>query len=525
MRREMKKRKITVLFLALILIVGSILVTACGNDKNSNTQDADTLIYGSGDYTAINPALYEHGEINSLLFAGLTTHNEKNEVVPGLAESWEWNADSRSYKFKLKPDLKFHDGEELTASDVKFTLDVIMDESNASEIISNYEDIKDIKVVDDLNVEILLNEPNFAFPDYMSIGILPEHKFDNTAIAESDFNTSPVGAGPYKLVDWDMGQSITMEKFDDYYQGQPKLSKVIFKIVEDYDTRALQLKSGDLDFAQITPKSSKEFNNNNDYKLYDMKTADYRGIMYNYNNDFWQENKELPAAFSYAIDREAIIKSVLLGYGEVAYSPLQKGAYNNGDIEKYEYKPEMAKELIEKAGWTMGAKGFYEKDGKELAFVINNGQGDQVRIDMSNIAAQNLQDIGVNATVDVQAEVDWEKQDSYLIGWGSPFDPDDHTYKVFGTDKAANYSGYSNKKIDKLLKDGRQHEKYEDRLPYYMDFQNELASNPAYTFIAYVDAIYAGDGNLTGITPDTVLGHHGVGVFWNIHEWEFIKDK
>ena len=215
--------------------------------------------------------------------------------------------------------------------------------------------------------------------------------------------------------------------------------------------------------------------------------------------------------------------SVLLGCGTPAYSPLQKGPYNNPDIEKFEYNPEKAKELLEAAGWSMEADGYYYKDGEQLAFVINNGQGDQVRIDMSNICAQNLREIGVNATVKVNAETDWANQDAYLIGWGSPFDPDDHTYKVFGTDKGANYSSYSNARIDEILSEAREKATFEERLPLYQEFQEEMTKDMPYTFIAYIDAIYVGKDNITGITEDTVLGHHGVGIFHNIYEWDLAE--
>ena len=129
----------------------------------------------------------------------------------------------------------------------------------------------------------------------------------------------------------------------------------------------------------------------------------------------------------------------------------------------------------------MGDDGYYEKDGDQLAFTISNGQADQVRIDMSNICAQNLQDIGVNCKVEVVAETDWANQDAYLIGWGSPFDPDDHTYKVFGTDKGANYSSYSNAKVDELLQQARELETQEERLPLYKEFQVELSKDLPYT--------------------------------------------
>lgn len=508
------KKKLCLL-LTVILLLGAL--AGCGN---SNESEGKTLVYGSGDYTAINPALYEHGEINSLIFLGLTTHNEKDEVAPGAAESWTFDEDTNTYTFKLREGVKFHDGEPLTAEDVKFTIEAIMDPDNGSENASNFEDVTKVEAADDQTVKISMKAPNVAMLDYLTIGILPKHILEGKDLATDSFNQNPVGAGPYKLTAWDQGQSITLEKNPDFCLGTPKIDKVIFKIVEDTDARALQLQSGELDFAQITPKAMEDFEGKDDFAVYSMKTADYRGIMYNFNADLFKNNRELPAALSYAIDREAIIKSVLLGHGQAAYSPLQMGDYNNEDIEKYSYNPDKTMELLEKAGWKKGSDGIYEKNGQKLEFTINCSQGDQVRIDMANICAQNLKEVGVAAKVEVPSETDWAGQDAYLIGWGSPFDPDDHTYKVFGTEKGANYNSYSNKKVDNLLQQAREKEEKEDRIPLYKEFQEELAKDPAYTFIAYIDAIYAGKANITGITEDTLLGHHGVGIFWNIYDWD-----
>ncbi len=514
-----KMKTLAAAAVALILAAASLAAfTGCGSGQEAD--DGNTLIYGSSDYTAINPALYEHGEINLLLFAGLTAHDENNNVVAGLAEDWNFDESTNTYEFTLREGLTFHDGQPLTANDVKFTIEAIMDPDNGSENASNFEDVKNIEVIDDTHVNIQLTAPNVAMLDYLTIGILPEHILKDEDMTTSDFNQNPVGAGPYKLVSWDMGQSITMEKFENYYQGAPKIEKVIFKIVDDTDARALQLKSGELNFAQITPKVEAEFADNDDFSVYSMTTADYRGIMYNFNNELFKNNRELPAALSYAIDRQAIIDSVLLGHGQVAYSPLQAGEYNNEAIEKYDYDPEKAQQLLEDAGWEKNNEGIYEKDGQLLKFTINCSQGDQVRIDMANLCAQNFKDIGVDVSVETPAEIDWAGQEAYLIGWGSPFDPDDHTYKVFGTDKGANYNGYSNAKVDELLQQARELQNTEDRKPLYDEFQQELAKDPAYTFIAYIDAIYVGTANITGITEDTVLGHHGVGIFHNIHEWE-----
>ena len=115
--------------------------------------------------------------------------------------------------------------------------------------------------------------------------------------------------------------------------------------------------------------------------------------------------------------------------------------------------------------------------------------------------------------------MDWGGQQACLIGWGSPFDADDHTYKVFGTDKGANYSGYSNEKVDEYLTKARESSDPAIRKEYYDLFQQELANDPAYAFICYIDANYVASSRLHGISTDTVMGHHGVGIFWNVREW------
>jgi peptide/nickel transport system substrate-binding protein len=515
---KLKKLKIMSLAMILSLMAGCSSVNK-GADTSTKTSDEKVLVYGSGDYTSINPALYEHGEINSLIFNGLTAHDKNNKIVPCLAESWELDKESNTYTFKLRNNVKWHDGKKFTAEDVKFTLETIMNPKNASEIASNYEDIKNIEVVDETTIKITLKAPNVAMLDYLTIGILPKHLLEGKDIATDPYNQSPIGTGPFKMEKWDKGQSITLDKNEDYFEKEPGLDKVVFKIVVDAKAKAMQLKSGELDLAQVTPKDMSIFDGNKDFKENIMKTSDYRGIMYNFNAPLFKGNRELPNALSYAIDRKAILDSVLLGHGQVAYSPLQAGAYNNPDIEKFDYNPSKAKEKLENSGWKQGSDGIYEKNGTKLVFEIVCGEGDQVRIDMANICAQQLKEIGADVKVAVKAEVDWENQDSFLIGWGSPFDPDDHTYKVFGTDKGSNYNKYSNTKIDELLQKARETDVDEDRVKYYKEFQEEMVKDMPYTFISYIDAIYVGKSNVKGITPQTVLGHHGVGIFNNIVDW------
>ena len=500
-----------------LLLIGTMLITpttAAFAEENN-----ETLVYGSGDYTRINPAMDEHGEINIMIFNGLTAHDGDNQVVPGLAKSWDYDEETCTYTFHLEEGVKWHDGEPFTADDVKFTIEAIMDPENGSENAPNYEDVEEITVVDDHTVSFKLDAPNVAFLDYMTMAVLPKHLLEGEDMQTSDFFRNPVGTGPYKLESWEEGQAITLVKNEDYFKGEPNIDTVVFKIVTDDNAKALQLKSGELDLALLTPKDAATFADDEAYTCYDMKTSDYREILFNFWNEYWQKNKDLIPAVCYGIDRQAIVDAVLLGQGMTAYGPLQRNIYNDENVEHYDYDPEKAKSVLEEAGCEMGDDGFYYRDGEKVGFVISVGAGDQVRVDIAQIAAQQLQQIGMDVTVEIPAQVDWGGQMAYLIGWGSPFDADDHTYKVFGTDKGANYSGYSNELVDKYLTEARQSDDPEVRAEAYDKFQEELAKDPAFAFICYIDANYVAEADIQGIDPDTIMGHHGVGIFWNVADW------
>lgn len=521
------KKKVLACMLSAVMVMS---LAGCGSTETdttdmmkeaSETAGANkTIIYGTNDYTRINPAMDEHGEINCLIFDGLTDHDGDNQVVPRLAKSWEYDETEHTYTFHLEENVKWHDGEPFTAEDVKFTIEAIMDPANESENAPNYEDVTSIDVLDDYTIQFTLSAPNVAFLDYMTMAILPKHLLEGENMQESDFFRAPVGTGPYKFVSWEDGQQIVLTKNDEYFAGPAKIDSIIFKIVGDDNAKALQLQSGELDLAQVTPKDAATFEGNSDYTVYQMSTSDYRGILYNFWNEYWQENADLIPAINYCIDRQAIIDSVLLGHGQVAYGPLQKNKYNCEDVEKYDFNLEKAAEVFEAAGCEKDEEGYWCRNGERIGFTINASPTDQVRIDMAQIAAQQLQEAGLDVKANVPAEgIDWGGQECCIIGWGSPFDADDHTYKVFGTDKGANYSGYSNALVDEYLKAARETDDETERMQQYALFQKELAKTPAYTFFCYIDAMYVASNEIEGIDADTVLGHHGVGIFWNVCDW------
>lgn len=506
-------KKLFTLLLAALMVVS--MFAGCGTEEKKST-----LVYGSGDYDSINPIMNEHCEIKHLLFDSLVKLDQNGEPVASLAESWTYDDASLTYTFKLRGDVKWHDGEKFTADDVKFTIEAIMNPENGSENYPNYIEIKEIKVISDTEIAFVLSEPNYAFLDYMTMSILPQHKLQGEDMWESAYFKNPVGTGPYKLESWDVGQAITMVKNDDYFAGAAKIDTIIFKIVTDDNAKALQLKEGTLDLAQVTPKDARGFVDEEGLTVYDMNTADYRGILYNFWNPYWQENGDLIPAISYCIDRQAIVDAVLLGKGFVAYSPIQLNEYNYDGVEKYDYNLTKAEAAFKAAGCEKDAEGYWCRNGKRICFTIDATPGDQVRIDMAQIAAQQLQEAGLDVKANVPADgIDWGGQECCIIGWGSPYDADDHTYKVFSTNAGANYSGYSNADVDKWLKMARQTGDDAQRAECHKQFQVAMAKAPAYTFFAYIDAMFVADNAIKGIDPNTVLGHHGVGIFWNVTQW------
>ena len=162
-----------------LLTMAGVLLTvslvSAGTTVPVLAEEETTLVYGSGDYTRINPAMDEHGEINILIFNGLTAHDGDNQVVPGLAESWDFDDETNTYTFHMAEDAKWQDGEPVTAEDVKFTIEAIMDPENGSENAPNYEDVEEINVIDDHTVAFKLEDKNVAFLDYMTMAVLPKH--------------------------------------------------------------------------------------------------------------------------------------------------------------------------------------------------------------------------------------------------------------------------------------------------------------------------------------------------------------
>lgn len=520
-----KRTKSFTWFLMAVFVISAFILGGCSGSQNSTKSKTDpkTIVLGiENESDKINPIFAdEHDDAVSLIFSGLTRYNEKNEVIPDLATGWEVSPDQLTYTFKLRNDVKWHDGKPFTAEDVKFTIEQGLNPKNNSPIKERFEEIKEVQVVDPYTVKIILKTPFPLLVNVMATGMIPKHILEGKDINTDGFNMAPIGTGPFKYSEWKKGQYLMLSGNKDFYRGTPKSEKVILKFIPDQNVRAVQLETGEIDIALIDPMQIERISKNQNLQVTRIDTADYRVMMYNRINPLWDDVK-VRQAMNYAVDRDALVKGVLLGWGKPAYGPLQMNWANNGNVNQYGYNPEKAKQLLSEAGWTPGADGILQKDGKKLSFKLTTFVHDPVRVALVNALSTQFKKIGVDAIPDPREKGSFKigQMDTFLLGWGSPFDPDEDTYRLFHSSQIgkANYQNYKNDKVDNLLLKARETSDKNERLKLYGDFQTELSNDPAFNFLVYLDVAIVTNKNLSGIKPRT-LGHHGAGYTWNLEEW------
>ena len=508
----------------IVFVFSAFILGGCSKETGGKSKtDPKTIVLGiENESDKINPIFAdEHDDAVAIIFSGLTRYNEKNEVIPDLASSWDVSTDQLVYTFKLHNDVKWHDGQPFTAEDVKFTIEESLNPKNNSKIKERFEEIKEVQVVDPYTVKITLKTPFPLLVNVMSTGMIPKHILAGQDINNDGFNMAPIGTGPFKYTEWKKGQYLMLSRNENFYRGTPKSEKVILKFVADQNVRAVQLETGEIDIALIAPMQIERIKKDQNLQVMRVDTADYRVMMYNRINPLWDDVK-VRQAMNYAVDREALLKGVLLDWGKVAYGPLQMNWANNSNVNQYVYNPEKAKQLLGEAGWVQGADGFFQKDGKRLSFKLTTFVHDPVRVALANALSTQFKKIGIDAIPDPREKGSFKisEMDTFLLGWGSPFDPDEDTYRLFHSTQIdiGNYQHYKNAKVDNLLLKARQTSDKNERLKLYADFQTELVNDPAFNFLVYLDVAIVTNKKISGIKART-LGHHGAGYTWNLEEW------
>ena len=369
-----------------------------------------------------------------------------------LATEYSCSDDGLTWTVKIRDDVKFTDGEPLTASDVAFTFNTCRDESS----VNDFTMLKEAVAVDDTTVEFHMNEPYSIWPYTMAIvGIVPEHAYDE------NYGQNPIGSGRYIMKQWDKGQQVIFEANPDYYGEEPKIKKLTVLFMEE-DAAMAAAMSGQADVAHTAASYSDQ--KIDGYELLSVATVDNRGFNLpctepeekdgiTYGNSLTSDVK-VRRAINLAIDREEMIENVLNGYGTVAYSVCDKMPWYNEEAVT-EYDLDAAKALMEEAGWIEGDDGIREKDGEKAELTIMFSNGDSVRQALAEDSANQLRELGIDVTTSgVGWDTAYDRAQSTPLMWGWGAHTPMELYNIYHTapgKKYAEYSPYANVKVDEYM--------------------------------------------------------------------------
>lgn len=452
--------------------------------------------------------------LRELIYNGLVQIQPDFSPAPALAESWE-NPDDLTWIFHLRPGVKFHDGSELSAEDVKFTFDSIRDEALASPARSFYAPITNIEVVDPLTVKFTLDQPYGPFLSYMSMPILPK------AVVEADpaaFATAPVGTGPFKLVEWKRGDSIILEANPDYWGGAPLLSGAELRVVPDNSARVVALESGDLDLVQspVSPQDVNRMEGEAGFVVNRTPAAGYTYINLNCADPVMSDVR-VRQALSHLVNRAEILDTIYAGVGQLANGPIPPGMWAfTEDLPSYDYDPEAARALLDEAGWVLGADGKRTKDGQPLSIVVRTHSEDPDRRQVVEVLQAVLAAEGVDATTNI---VDWPtffsdvQAGNYqmaVVGWLNLNNPDAAFFRQFTDGGAANYGKCVDPELDKLIKDARATLDQDAAKELYTQAATKVVENAFYIFLQYQEYIAMHKDGLQGLVINPVQNYNSM---------------
>ncbi|MEX0416743.1 ABC transporter substrate-binding protein [Bacillus sp. C30] len=528
-----KGLKILGVITLVTVLLFSVGCTANNNKASTNSKKGGTAtipIVGDPIFNPWHPNAYaESNLVNRVIFSGLTKPGKDLAPAPNLATKWEVSDDGLVWTFKLREGVKWHDGKPFSAEDVSFTFnDVVLNKSLGSNGASNYKSLDHVEVKDDLTVEFHLKTPWAALPAYLGFNseILPKHVLEGRDPFDlTSFNKEkPIGTGPFKIGKYISGQSIELVPNTDFFEGAPKLDKVVYKILADPNTHIAQALSNELDVFVLEDKNSLDrIKQAKNLTVMPSDTTKYFWISLNQKNELFQDVK-VRQAFMHAIDRKAIIDTVLKGYGKIAdaaISPNLKNYYTD-EVTKYDYDPKKAKELLEKAGWKdSDGDGILDKDGKPFKFTFEVAvQGDLEPI--AQMVQQYLKDIGLDvklSTMEWNAMIEKHiiKRDYEMIlnWWAYPNDPDVFAqYHSTNAGKGNNIPGYQDPRLDELLVAGQKTNDPEERAKVYKEVQQYMSDTLPYLYLWYPQEIQVRNNKLKGV-PDMYFG----GALHYINEW------
>jgi len=493
------------------------MVLGCAGSSTSKDQGFLHVSLGA-EPSFLNPVLHSDSassSVSGLIFNGLMKVDEHLDLVPDLAESYTISPDGKRYTFKLRQNIRFHDGHLLTAEDVIYTFAMVQDPKTNTVRRSGYM-INGVPIefiqVDDFTIQAILPEPFAPFLSSMGMGILPQHLLHDQDINTSPFNRNPIGTGPFKFVEWRSSQYVKLLKNDDYFDKEAQVDGILMKIIPDANTARLSIQNGDIDIQDsVQAKDVPLLNAKAHLALYDYYSLSYTYMGFNLSKPPFTDRR-FRLAVSHAINRDAIVRSVLKGYGRPTLLPSTEELWSYptdlSKIHVFGYNPDKSKALIEEMGYVFNPEsGYYEKDGVPLSFTLLTNKGNKYREKTAQIIQRFMQNVGVKVSIQlmewssfIKVTTDPTAFEAIMSGWGLGIDPDG--YSIWHSSQHGsgfNFIGYNNPRVDRLLEAGRRETVISKRQAIYAQVYQNITYDVPYYFLYQGKAISAVNRRVKGI--------------------------
>jgi len=487
----------------LIFILISVAFLGCGNETEKTVKDSVVVAQGA-DPKTLDPAVYN--DVPSLavakqIYSTLVTVNKENDLVPSLATSWESISDTE-WVFKLRQGVKFHNGVEMTADDVKFSIERMLEMPSSKIMV---EAVEKVEKIDDYTVKIFLKNSFSPLLYNLSHPLCSILNREYTLEKGKDFGQSPLGTGPFKFEEWIQGDAVVLKAFDDYFEGRPAFTNLKFRSIPENTNRVIALETGEADIAYgIAPVDMETVEENKELALTVIPSlsTEYLGI--NVRNGIFKD-KRVRQALNYAINKDDIIEVTLNGRGIKADTFISPNVYgSNQELHRYGFNPEKARELLKEAGIEAGT---------EVTIWVNENP---LRVQSAQIIQANFKEVGIETSVEI---LEWGsyvqrtgngEQELFIIGWNAGTgDADNALFPLFHSTSqggAGNRSFYSSESVDKLIDESRraQGEKRKEML---LKAQEEILGDAPLVPLFYKNIVVGVNKNLENFVP-MGSGHH-----------------
>ncbi|MFA6586060.1 MAG: ABC transporter substrate-binding protein [Candidatus Paceibacterota bacterium] len=466
----------------------------------------------------------------ALIYSGLMRKNTDGTIIPDLAEKYEMSKDGLIYTFTLKDKIYFHDNKPITTDDIVFTIEKIKDPTMKSPKKGGWDGVS-VEKIDDKTIKFILKQPYASFLENTTLGIMPAYLWNTSPIELNDSNTNPIGSGPYKIAKISKQSTGLIDYYDlapfkKFNLGEPYITKMTLHFYQNENALISALEKGEIDqISSITPANAQILKEKN-YRIESLTLPRVFGLFFNQNQNQIFTDKNVIKAIDLAVDKDSIVRDVLLGYGVVINDPIPPNMINYQKLNQenntsQEEKIKKAQDILTKDGWKKGIDGFLEKTtvGKNkkktttyIEFSISTSNAGELA-KTAELIRKNLENIGMKVTVKTfeignlnQSVIRPRQYDALLFGQiiNNESDLFAFWHSSQRKDPGLNVAMYTNAKVDKILEDASITIDEKSRIKKYALFEDEIKKDMPAIFLYSPDFIYVVSKDLKGFTMDHI---------------------